>query len=93
MSTKIISTKPAYLDLLGTCSFVALSESTIQKLVREKTFPLPRVLSGRRTGYLVRELEAWAEARPISELLPPENTGAKKPRATAAAPPAGQPAA
>lgn len=70
--------KPAYIDLEGACHYVALSESTLQKLVRENQFPRPRALSGRRVGYLVRELDEWAEARPVSDLLPPANTGARK---------------
>ena len=70
--------KPAYVDLEGACNYVALSESTLQKLVRENQFPRPRSLSGRRVGYLVRELDEWAEARPVSDLLPPPNTGKKR---------------
>ena len=70
--------RPAYLDMPGACSFVSLSESTLQKMVREDQFPRPRVLSGRRVGWLVRELEAWAESRPVSDLPPPPNTGARK---------------
>ena len=73
-----ITVKPAYLDLPAVCGFVALSESTLQKLVREEQFPKPRILSGRRVGWLVRELEDWAESRPVSDLLPPANTGARK---------------
>lgn len=74
-----VAVKPAYLDIAGACSFVALGETTLQKLVRENKFPKPRELSGRRVAWLVRELEEWAESRPVSEQLPPENTGAKKP--------------
>ena len=70
--------KPAYLDMPGACSFVALSETTVQKMVRENLFPRPRILSAKRVGWLVRELEDWAESRPVSDLLPPANTGAKK---------------
>lgn len=82
--TAQITVKPAYLDLPAACSFVSLRESTLQKLVRENQFPKPRMLSDKRVGWLVRELEEWAESRPVSALLPPENTGAKKPaRATA----------
>jgi prophage regulatory protein len=67
--------KPLYLDLSAVAIAVALAETTIQKLVREKAFPQPRKLSGRRVGWLVREIEEWAEARPVSDLLPPHNTG------------------
>jgi prophage regulatory protein len=81
MSAKV-TVKPAYLDIADACSFVALGETTLQKLVRENKFPKPRELSGRRVAWLVRELEEWAESRPVSELLPPANTGAKKREAT-----------
>jgi prophage regulatory protein len=67
--------KPAYIDLPATAQFTALSESTVQKLVRESEFPKPRLLSGRRVAWLVRELEEWAEARPVADLLPPSNCG------------------
>lgn len=81
MSAKV-TVKPAVLTLAGACSFVALSESTLQELVREDKFPKPRRLSDRRVGWLVRELEEWAESRPVSDFLPPANTGAKKREAT-----------
>ncbi|CAM5502480.1 helix-turn-helix transcriptional regulator [Thauera mechernichensis] len=78
MSAKRIA--PIFLDLPAVVQAVALSESTVQELVRQGQFPAPRQLSGRRVGWLVRELEAWAESRPVSQLLPPPNTGAPKPR-------------
>ncbi|MDF3084924.1 helix-turn-helix transcriptional regulator [Burkholderia sola] len=57
---------------------LSLSPATVQKLVREKTFPEPRLLSGRRVGWLVHEVQTWAENRPVADLLPPENTGGQK---------------
>ncbi|MES2910552.1 MAG: AlpA family phage regulatory protein [Pseudomonadota bacterium] len=74
-----VSVKPAYLEIHDACSFVALKKSTLETLVREDKFPKPRQISGRRVAWLVRELEEWAESRPVSEQLPPDNTGAKKP--------------
>lgn len=74
-----VAVKPAVLEFVAACSFVALGESTVQKLVREDKFPKPRQLSDKRVGWLVRELEEWVESRPVSDQLPPENTGAKKP--------------
>lgn len=59
---------------------VGISESTLQHLVRRGDFPKPRQLSARRVGWLTREVEAWAESRPHSDLPPPPNTGAPKPR-------------
>lgn len=73
-----MSARPIYLDKPAVAEFVALSETTIEKLVRENGFPKPRVLSGRRVAWLVREVEEWAESRPISELLPPPNTGSRR---------------
>lgn len=73
-----------YLDLPGVADVLSVSESTVQKLVREGDFPRSRQISGRRVGWLMREVVAWAEARPVSEISPPANTGAKKPRASAA---------
>ncbi|WP_422085424.1 helix-turn-helix transcriptional regulator [Variovorax sp.] len=46
--------------------------------MREGAFPKPRVLSGRRVGWLLREVEEWAESRPVSALLPPKNSGYRK---------------
>ncbi|WP_080430751.1 helix-turn-helix transcriptional regulator [Burkholderia ubonensis] len=57
---------------------LSLSPATVQKLVREKTFPEPRLLSGRRVGWLVHEVQAWADTRPVANLLPPENTAARR---------------
>lgn len=67
--------KPAYLDLPGVSQYVALSESTLQKIVREGAFPKPRLLSGRRVGWLTREVDEWSEARPVADLLPPAGSG------------------
>lgn len=58
---------------------VGLSEATIQRLVRENQFPKPRMLSGRRVAWLLREVEEWAESRPVSDLPPPPNTSHRRP--------------
>lgn len=60
--------KPLYVDLPNVASMVALATATIQRMVRENEFPRPRQLSGRRVGWLMREVEAWAEERPVSDL-------------------------
>lgn len=72
LGVEMSAIKPVfYLDLPSVAEAVSLSESVVKKLVREKKFPQPRQLSGRRVAWLVREVEAWVEARPVSELLPP----------------------
>jgi prophage regulatory protein len=67
----VVTMKPLCLDREDAAHAVALSESAMLKLVREGKFPQPRQLSARRVGWLVRELEEWIEARPVSDILPP----------------------
>lgn len=76
-----MTARPIYLDKPAVAECVALSETTIEKLVRQDEFPKPRVLSGRRVAWLLREVEEWAESRPVSDLLPPRNTGFRRHRA------------
>jgi prophage regulatory protein len=70
--------KPIYIELPDLPSLLTLGETTIQKMVRDGTFPKPRLLSGRRVGWLLREVEEWAENRPVSELPPPPNTSRRR---------------
>ncbi len=75
-----IAMKPLFIDLPTAAASVSLSVASVQKLVREDRFPKARLLSDRRVGWLVREVEEWAEGRPISDLLPPPNTDGRKKR-------------
>jgi prophage regulatory protein len=75
MSTNV---KRIYVDLPEVASLVTLATATIQKMVRQNEFPRPRKLSAQRVGWLLREVEAWAEERPVSDLPPPPNTGSRK---------------
>lgn len=60
-----------------------LSDSLLEALIRAGEFPKPRRTSERRVGWLLREIEEWAESRPVSDLPPPPNTGLRKPKAQA----------
>jgi prophage regulatory protein len=90
--------KPLFLDIGDVSEITGMSESTIQALVRKGDFPKPRKASDRGSRWLLREIEEWAESRPVADFLPPENTAAGgrngKPNArkTAAALPDVQPA-
>jgi prophage regulatory protein len=76
--------KPLVVDLPQLLQLVpVLSRSTIEEERRQGRFPAPRKLSGKRVGWLVSEIEEWLASRPVSDLPPPENTGAKKPRRAA----------
>ena len=70
-----IAIRPAYLDRESTASFVSLSVPVMERLVARRTFPLPRQISDKRVGWLVRELEEWCEGRPVSSNLPVPNCG------------------
>lgn len=70
--------KPIFLNLDAVAVAVSLSTGNIQKLVREGSFPKPRALSSRRVGWLMTEVEAWASARPIADMLPPVNAGLRR---------------
>ncbi len=65
--------RPAALDIEQTAAYVSLSVGTVENLEREEDFPRRRKLSGRRVGYLLREIDEWLESRPVSDLLPPVN--------------------
>ena len=52
-----VKMKPLYLTLEEVADVVALSETTIQEEIRQGRFPQPRALSGRRVGWLVREVK------------------------------------
>jgi prophage regulatory protein len=62
--------KPALLDLQGTAEYVVLSKSQIYRMTVSGDFPKSRQLSAQRVAWLVRELDEWAEARPVSTILP-----------------------
>ncbi len=70
--------KRIYVDLPEVAGLLTLATATVQKMVREDAFPKPRQLSGRRVGWLLREVEEWAETRPVSDLPPPANTCGKR---------------
>lgn len=74
----IVAAKPLLIQLPDLPKFTSLSESTIKKEIREGDFPKPRQISGGRVGWLLREVEEWAENRPVSNSPPPPNTGNRK---------------
>jgi prophage regulatory protein len=60
-----------YLDLQSVAEALSLSTATVKRLVAAGDLPKPRALTGKRVGWLAREIEAWAESRPESTMLPP----------------------
>jgi prophage regulatory protein len=75
-SSAVASTAPAvalpagapvarYLRAPEVCSRVALSRTTIWRLVRGGQFPAPRQLSPNAIGWLASEVDAWIATRAI----------------------------
>lgn len=76
----VLNLEPIAVPLKVAASAMGLSVSTFQRQVRNKELPAPRKLSDGRVGWLVSELREHAQKLPVSDLLPPANTGAAKPR-------------
>jgi len=64
-----------FLDKPTTAECVNLSIDTLERLVQTGEFPASRQISAKRIGWLVREVEEWAESRPRSSNLPVTNCG------------------
>ena len=71
----LLQVRPAVLDAPHAAAYLSLSVQTLERMSREGTLPRPRQLSGKRVGYLIRALDAWLDARPVSQQLPPPNSG------------------
>lgn len=80
MTKPFIQLAPILVSKPIAAQMLAMSVTTFERCVQKGEIPKPRQLSAGRVGWLVRELAEWGEAQPVSELLPPPNTGAKKPR-------------
>lgn len=75
-----VAIQPRFVAKEAAAQMLAMSVSTFERCVQKGEIPKPRQLSAGRVGWLVSELDEWAASRPVSEILPPSNTGAKKPR-------------
>ena len=67
--------RPVFLSKEEAAEFVCLSVGTLERMVQSGEFPASRQISTKRVGWLTRELEEWAEARPKSSNLPVANCG------------------
>ncbi len=70
MSDTIIHAKPLMVASEHAAAALGISERTLQNLVAAGDLPPPRKISKQRVGWLWRELEAFAETRPVSDLQP-----------------------
>ena len=72
---QVVQVKPLYLGRDDAAQYLSLSASMLDKLVAEGSVPKSRKLSKGRAAWLVDELDTWGRNRPISDLLPPKNSG------------------
>jgi len=66
----LIQAAPLLVDREHAAQALGISERTLDGLVRTGELPPPRKVSANRTGWLWRELQAFAESRPVSDLAP-----------------------
>lgn len=67
---EIVTTPPLMVARDAAAAALGISERTLEGLVRTGDLPPPRKISGGRVGWLWRELTAFAESRPVSDLQP-----------------------
>lgn len=67
---QIIQAAPLMVDRHQAAVALGVSDGTVESLVRSGDLPPPRRISAGRTGWLWRELQEFAESRPISAALP-----------------------
>ena len=92
MSTNIIITiEPILLDREAAASAATLSTGLMERLIAQGEFPRPRKLSKGKVGWLPDEIREWARTRPVSDLLPPANSGGRKGRTKGVVGAEGQP--
>jgi prophage regulatory protein len=73
--TSIVQISPFFLSRANAAAFLSISVSMLDVLVARGDIPRPRKISAGRSAWRVDELVAWGKARPVSDLLPPANSG------------------
>lgn len=68
--TAIIHAPPILVDREQAAHALGISERTLENLVAAGDLPPPRKISKQRVGWLWRELQDFAESRPVSDLPP-----------------------
>ena len=67
---EVIQTAPLMVERDSAAAALGISVRTLEGLVRAGDLPPPRKISGGRVGWLWRELQEFAESRPVSDLRP-----------------------
>lgn len=76
MSSVVVQIEPLFVDKKSAAAMLAnLGVTTFEELSRTEPLLQPRQISARRVGYLVDDLRKWAASRPVSDQLPPPDSG------------------
>ena len=73
--TVMLAVQPLYVARQEAAAMLSISETTLEALVAKRDAPAPRRLSAGRVAWLVEDLVTWARERPVSDALPPINSG------------------
>ena len=66
---------PKILSQKQLTAVTGLSAVTVWRREKIGEFPRRRQLGSRRVGWIAREIDAWIDARPASEIIAPANCG------------------
>lgn len=69
-TVNVIQAAPLLVSRDDAAAALGVSDSTIEALVRSGELPPQRRISKGRTGWLWRELQEFAETRPVSDAAP-----------------------
>lgn len=75
---QLITTPPIFLEREAAAAAMTLSVPTFMAEVKAGHLPQPRRISPNRVGWLWTELMESANSLPVSDLLPPPNTGNRR---------------
>lgn len=70
MQATLIQAPPLMVERKHAAAALGISERTLEGLVAAGDLPPPRKVSKGRVGWLWRELQAFAESRPVSDHQP-----------------------
>jgi prophage regulatory protein len=84
MQATLIQTPPLMVERKHAAEALGISERTLEGLVASGDLPPPRKISKARVGWLWRELQAFAESRPVSDHQPGPGRRAAQDEPTAA---------
>lgn len=76
MGAVLVQIEPLFVDKKAAAAMLGgISVSTFERLSRTEELLKPRQIGDRRVGYLVENLREWAASRPVSDQLPPPDSG------------------